>query len=95
MIVVLVTYRAYFGKTADVKEIVSRFVAHVKKQEPDTISYEVYQDKKDDHVFYHLMKFKNAKAERAHRTSSYVKTFSDELFPFCQTEPKFQYLKSF
>lgn len=93
MITIIVQYRAYFGKTKDVKEIVNEFVEKVKMNEKGTVSYEVYQDKKDDHLFFHVIKFKDKKGELAHKKSEYVKDFSDKLYPFCQNEPKFYDLK--
>jgi quinol monooxygenase YgiN len=92
MIIVMVKYRAYFGKVNDIKEIVQEFIERFRKIE-GVLAYEVYQDEEDDHVFVHIMKFKNEDSEEIYRNSEEVKEFADKLYPFCQTEPKFSRLK--
>jgi len=62
---------------------INEFVAYVKRAEPGTLRYEVWQQKEHPTRFTHLFIFRDAAADRAHSESAEVKKFAEVLYPEC------------
>ncbi len=77
---------------AEAHAFIREFVAIVKEQEPGTLSYDAYQERKSFY-FFHLMSFVDEQAEEAHRKSEHVKKLFAALYPICEEPPRFGDLK--
>jgi quinol monooxygenase YgiN len=62
---------------------IHEFVAYVKRSEPGTMRYEVWQQKEHPTRFTHLFIFRDEAADRAHSESAEVKKFAGILYPEC------------
>ena len=62
---------------------IHEFVAYVRKNEPGTLRYDVWQERDDPTRFVHIFTFRDADADRAHGESAEVKTFAGILHPEC------------
>jgi quinol monooxygenase YgiN len=71
------------------KQAIHEFIAQVRLHEPGTIYYESWQEVDDPTSFVHFFVFENAWAEEKHRTSDWVKRFTDVLYPETITPPDF------
>ncbi len=85
-------YRVKKEELEFVKKAISEFVDEVKKNEPDTLSYDAYMED-DDLSFLHFMSFKDREAEEYHRATPHVKEFVKKLYPTCDIEPYFTEIK--
>jgi quinol monooxygenase YgiN len=68
---------------------IHEFVAHVRANEPGTLRYEVWQERKDPTRFVHLFVFRDAEADRMHSESAEVKKFAGVLYPECPAPVEF------
>ena len=68
---------------------IGEFVAYVRKNEPGTRRYEVWQENDDPTRFVHLFIFADAAAHRRHGESAEVKKFAGILYPQCLAPVEF------
>lgn len=80
-ITVIVQYKIKKKKLAKAKEALSDYVDAVKKNEPGTIEYKVFQDNDDSSVFVHLMSFVDKNAKKAHEKTEHLKKLKKVLVP--------------
>ena len=86
-------YKIKKKKLPKIKKILTDFIEEIKRSEPGTTFYEVFQEKDDPAVFVHVMTFKDKKAERDHAKSTHVQKLVKTLYPICKEEPEFTDLK--
>lgn len=65
------------------------FVAHVRAQEPGTLRYDVWQERKDPTRFVHAFIFRDEAAHRVHSESAEVRRFAAVLYPECLAPVEF------
>jgi quinol monooxygenase YgiN len=80
-IVVLVQYKIKKKKLAKAKDTISEYVEAIKKDEPRTTEYKVFQDKDDNTMFFHMMSFADKDAKKAHEKSTHLKKLKKILVP--------------
>jgi quinol monooxygenase YgiN len=68
---------------------IHEFVAYVRRSEPGTLRYEVWQEQDDPTRFVHIFTFRNEAANEAHSASAEVKKFAGILYPECLTPVEF------
>ena len=68
---------------------IHEFVAHVRKNEPGALRYEVWQDAEHPTRFVHIFVWKDAEANRIHGESAAVKKFAGILYPNCLAPVEF------
>lgn len=68
---------------------IHEFVAHVRKNEPGALRYEVWQDAEHPTRFVHIFVWKDAEANRIHGESAAVKKFAGILYPNCVAPVEF------
>ena len=68
---------------------IREFVAYVRRKEPGTLRYEVWQEPGHPTRFVHIFVFRDADADRAHSESAEVKKFAATLYPECLTPVEF------
>ncbi|MBD3252761.1 hypothetical protein GF386_03460 [Candidatus Pacearchaeota archaeon] len=85
----IVTYTAKPDKIEEVKKLVNQFVEYVKENEPETLVYECYQDKKDSSSFIQFMTFLSEEAEERHKNSGQCRRFVELLYGNLVEEPEF------
>jgi quinol monooxygenase YgiN len=78
---VTVQYKIKKKKLAKAKEALSEYVDAVKKNEPGTIEYKVFQDYDDSSIFVHLMSFVDKNAKKAHEKTEHLKKLKKILVP--------------
>ncbi len=88
-----VEYQVRQESIPDVLNHISNFIDTVRDTEPELRVYESYQNKDDPSKFTHLAEFKDSQAEQNHKVISHTKKFAEFLYPVCQKEPKFIYMK--
>jgi quinol monooxygenase YgiN len=62
-------------------EAIAEFTREVGASEPDTLFYIALQDRVDPARFLHVFAFADERAEDHHRTTPWVKAFTDVLYP--------------
>lgn len=77
----LVQYKIKKKKLAKAKDAISDYVDAVKKDEPRTTEYQVFQDKDDSTVFIHMMSFADKDAKKTHEKSAHLKKLKKILIP--------------
>lgn len=77
----LVQYKIKKKKLTKAKEAISVYTNEVKKTEPGTIEYKVFQDKDDSTLFIHLMSFVDKNAKKTHEKSEHLKKLKKVLVP--------------
>jgi quinol monooxygenase YgiN len=68
---------------------IREFVAYVRKSEPGTLRYEVWQEPTRPTRFVHIFVFRDAEADRIHSESAEVKKFAEVLYPECLAPVEF------
>jgi quinol monooxygenase YgiN len=68
---------------------IREFVAYVRKNEPGTLRYEVWQEPAHPTRFVHIFVFRDAEADRIHSESAEVKKFAGVLYPECLAPVEF------
>jgi quinol monooxygenase YgiN len=68
---------------------IREFVAYVRKNEPGTLRYEVWQEQAQPTRFVHIFVFRDAEADRIHSESAEVKKFASVLYPECLAPVEF------
>jgi quinol monooxygenase YgiN len=77
----LVQYKVKKKKLAKVKVALSEYMEAVKKNEPGTTKYKVFQDGKDSTSFIHLMSFVDKDAKKTHEKTKHLKQLKKVLIP--------------
>jgi quinol monooxygenase YgiN len=68
---------------------IREFVAYVRRSEPGTLRYEVWQEPAHPTRFVHIFIFRDAEADRLHSESPEVKKFASILYPECLAPVEF------
>lgn len=76
-----VQYKVKKKKLAKVKDALSEYVDAVKKNEPGTIEYKVFQGGDDNSSFVHLMSFVDKNAKKTHEKTEHLKKLKKILIP--------------
>ncbi len=71
-------------------EVIREFINDVDRTEPGTRVYLSLQSEDDPNEFLHVFVFDDEAAEKAHRTSSAVMTFTNRLYPRLQADVEFR-----
>ena len=77
----IVQYKVKKKKLAKVKDVLSEYVDAVKKNEPGTIDYKVFQDEDDSASFIHIMSFVDKNAKKTHEKTEHLKKLKKILVP--------------
>lgn len=88
MIYKIAEFTAKKDKVGEVIEIVREFIMLVKQNEPEILRYESLQEQ-DGARFFHIMCFKDRKAESAHQQALHTLSFVKKLRSLCEKEPLF------
>ena len=80
-IIVTVQYKVKKKKLTKAKDALSEYVDAVKKNEPGTVEYKVFQDNDDSSIFVHLMSFVDKNAKRTHEKTEHLKKLKKILVP--------------
>lgn len=80
-ITVSVQYKIKKKKLVKAKDAILEYVEAVKKNEPGTTEYKVYQDDDDNAVFIHIMSFVDKSAKKTHEKSEHLKKLKKILVP--------------
>ncbi len=76
-----VQYKVKKKKLAKAKDALSEYVDVVKKNEPGTIEYKVFQDDDDSSSFVHIMSFADKNAKKTHEKTEHLKKLKKILVP--------------
>lgn len=76
-----VQYKVKKKKLAKAKDALSEYVDAVKKNEPGTIEYKVFQDADNSSSFVHLMSFVDKNAKKTHEKTEHLKKLKKILVP--------------
>ena len=76
-----VQYKLKKKKLAKAKDALSEYVDAVKKNEPGTIEYKVFQGGDDNSSFVHLMSFVDKNAKKTHEKTEHLKKLKKILIP--------------
>ena len=76
-----VQYKVKKKKLAKVKDVLSEYMDAVKKNEPGTIEYKVFQDEDDSASFVHMMSFVDKNAKKTHEKTEHLKKLKKILVP--------------
>ena len=68
---------------------IHEFVAYVRRSEPGTLRYDVWQEVAEPTRFVHIFTFRDPQADQAHSESAAVKKFSGILYPECLAPVEF------
>ena len=77
----IVQYKVKKKKLEKVKDALSEYMEEVKKNEPGTTDYKVFQDGKDNTSFIHLMTFVDKNAKKTHEKTEHLKKLKKILVP--------------
>lgn len=77
----IVQYKIKKKKLAKAKEALSEYIDAVKKNEPGTIEYKVFQVDDENSIFVHIMSFVDKNAKKAHEKTEYLKKLKKILIP--------------
>jgi quinol monooxygenase YgiN len=80
-ITVLVQYKIKKKKLAKAIAAILEYAEEVKKNEPGTIDYKVFQDANDRTLFIHVMSFADKAAKKTHEKSTNLKQLKKILVP--------------
>ena len=76
-----VQYKVKKKKISKAKDALLEYVDAVKKNEPGTIEYKVFQDDNDNSMFVHIMSFVDKNAKKAHEKTEHLKKLKKILVP--------------
>jgi quinol monooxygenase YgiN len=80
-ITIVVKYKIKKKKLVKAANAISEYVEHVKKTEPGTTEYKVFQDEDDHTMFVHVMSFTDKAAKKTHEKSVHLKQLKKVLVP--------------
>lgn len=75
------TWKCRPGAEAKVEEALHQFVAAINQNEPDTRMYTALQQAEDATCFMTYFIFENETARNLHRSTDWVKQFTDVIYP--------------
>ena len=90
-----VQYKIKKKKLTKAKDALSEYMDAVKKNEPGTIEYKVFQDNDDNSIFVHLMSFVDKNAKKAHEKTEHLKKLKKILVPMSKGKAVYTTLKEF
>ncbi|SHO48023.1 hypothetical protein NSIN_80061 [Nitrosotalea sinensis] len=88
-VVVLVKYKIKKKKLDKAKTAISEYVDAVKKHEPRTAEYKVFQYEDDSTVFVHMMSFMDKDAKKTHEKSEHLKKLKKILVPISKGKAEY------
>ncbi len=88
-VVVLVKYKIKKKKLDKAKTAISEYIDAVKKHEPRTAEYKVFQDEDDSTVFVHMMSFMDKDAKKTHEKSEHLKKLEKILVPISKGKAEY------
>ena len=80
-ITILVQYKIKKKKLTKATNAILEYVEQVKKNEPGTTEYTVFQDENDRTLFIHVMSFADKAAKKTHEKSEHLKKLKKILVP--------------
>jgi len=80
-ITILIQYKIKKKKLAKATNSILEYVEAVKKNEPGTTEYTVFQDGNDRTLFIHVMSFVDKAAKKTHEKSEHLKKLKKILVP--------------
>jgi quinol monooxygenase YgiN len=80
-ITVSVRYKIKKKKLVKATSAILEYVEAIKKNEPGTTEYKVFQDQSDRTVFIHIMSFVDKDAKKTHEKSEHLKKLKKILVP--------------
>ncbi len=80
-ITVSVQYKIKKKKLDKATSAILEYVEAIKKNEPGTTEYKVFQDASDRTVFIHVMSFVDKSAKKTHEKSEHLKKLKKILIP--------------
>ena len=80
-ITISVQYKIKKKKLVKATDAILEYVEAVKKNEPGTTEYKVYQDDDDNTLFIHMMSFVDKSAKKTHEKSEHLKKLKKILVP--------------
>ncbi|MDE1814070.1 MAG: antibiotic biosynthesis monooxygenase [Thaumarchaeota archaeon] len=80
-ITILVQYKIKKKKLTKATNAILEYVEQVKKNEPGTMKYTVFQDENDCTLFIHVMSFADKAAKKTHEKSEHLKKLKKILVP--------------
>jgi len=86
-VIMILQYKVKKKKIAKVKKSLEEFLDSIKKNEPGTTSYEVFQEKNEPTAFVHMMYFIDKNAQKIHSKSNHTKKWIKELQSVCKDGP--------
>jgi quinol monooxygenase YgiN len=89
----VVQYKVKKKKLAKVKDALFEYMEAVKKNEPGTTQYKIYQDGKDITSFVHIMSFVDKSALKIHEKSEHLKKLKKILVPISKGKAVYTTLK--
>lgn len=92
MIYLMVTYKIREDRLGQANGEITKLLSAVRKHEPDTLVYQVFNPANDESSFVHLMVFPDAEAHLAHVSARHLKQFVETLLPFCEDGPHYSEL---
>lgn len=90
-----VQYKIKKKKLTKAKDALAEYMDAVKKNEPGTIEYKVFQDNDDSSIFVHLMSFVDKNAKKAHEKTEHLKKLKKVLVPMSKGKAVYTTLKEF
>lgn len=78
-------FRILEGRVEDARKVIEEYVEAIFEHEPET-HYDVFQEDGGS-TFVHIMSFKNAEAEKQHRSADYTLEFIERIYPLCGEKP--------
>lgn len=80
-ITILVQYEIKKKKLTKATAAILEYIEQVKKNEPGTTEYKVFQDENDRTLFIHIMSFVDKAAKKTHEKSEHLKKLKKILVP--------------
>ena len=80
-VTIMVQYKIKKKKLAKATSAISEYIEAVKKNEPGTTEYKVFQDENDRTLFIHVMSFADKAAKKIHEKSVHLKQLKKILVP--------------
>ena len=84
-----VQYKVKKKKLGKAKDALSEYIEEVKKNEPGTIEYKVFQDDDDSSSFVHIMSFTDKNAKKLHEKTEYLKKLKKLLVPMSKGKAEY------
>ena len=89
MIHLMITYTLKPDAERELLPALAEYLDSIRANEPETLTYDVYQRSDDPLAYVHLMTFTDEGAEQHHQTSIALQRFTELLYPHCSSEPVF------